>query len=123
MVTVEMPPAFRSTATASTPSMASSSSLTADTQCPQVMPETLMVVVVGEVVLMACSFMWCRRWPGWCGGVSAKQPTDGVGSFLYLGIDGFCACVGVRLGGRPHHAVADVFLDQPQADGVQGLGD
>jgi len=36
---------------------ASSSSLTADTQCPQVMPETLTVVVVGAVVLMACSFV------------------------------------------------------------------
>ena len=35
MVTVETPPAFRSTVTSSTPSRASSSSLTADTQCPQ----------------------------------------------------------------------------------------
>src|SRR5690606_25348128 len=40
IVTREVPPAFRSTSTDSTPSTAASSSLTLDTQCEHVIPAT-----------------------------------------------------------------------------------
>src|SRR3712207_6694443 len=116
MVTVEMPPAFSSTSTASTPARASSSSLTAETQWPQVIPETFTVVVVGEVVLMAGSSCCAGGSRCWMGVVLAQQPADGVSGFLDFGIDGFGAGGRIRLGGGAHHAMADMLLHQAQAD-------
>src|SRR6185295_15917875 len=100
MVTAEMPPALRSTSTFSTPESASSSSLTEDTQWPQVMPETLTVV---ETVAMACSLSLGREWiPGpvvwWVVQVLAQEASDGIGGLLDFEIDGLRPQLRIRLG-------------------------
>lgn len=51
-----------------------------------------------------------------------QQAPDGIGGLLHFGVDLFGAGFGVGLGGGPHDAVADVLLNESQADGVKGLG-
>jgi len=55
--------------------------------------------------------------------VLAEQASDGIGGLLDLEVDGLRTELRIRLGGGANNTVADVLFDEPQAHGMQGLGD
>src|SRR5687767_11692545 len=115
MVTLETPPALRSMSISSTPSSDSSSSLTADTQCPQVIPETWTVV---EMVLICWLLVMGRRvgrLDGWLVLPLPQQAPNGVRGFLHFEVDRLGPQAGIGLRGGADDAVADVFLDEAEA--------
>src|SRR5690606_28834328 len=102
-VTVDAPPASSSTATDSTPSMTLSSSVTLDTQWPQVIPVTDSSVVIGMGFSLGC-------------GLGTDEAGDGSGRLgdLLFG-NGTALLRGFG------DAVAQVVVKQLQRDGFEGL--
>src|SRR5579875_514778 len=106
MTTGESPPSCRSICTSCTPSMVLSSSVTALTQCPHVMPCTMMSV---RAMVSPSSIS---------GGSAAHQARDGVGRLAHLLLGSF-----VGFAGRVDDAVPDVIFEQAEAHRLQRLGD
>src|SRR5690625_4687769 len=121
-VTSEVPPSRRITLTLETSLIVSSSSVTAETQCPQVMPVTSRTVVrstgEGSLLMSALLVVVAARGCRWPGGSGPHEPCDRV-----AGLADLLRALLLRGAGGVDHAVAQVVLDQPEPDGLECAGD
>src|SRR5690625_3323446 len=121
-VTSEVPPSRRITLTLETSLIVSSSSVTAETQCPQVMPVTSRTVVrstgEGSLLMSALLVVVAARGCRWPGGSGPHEPCDRV-----AGLADLLRALLLRGAGGVDHAVAQVVLDQAEPDGLECAGD